>query len=307
MSAATAPSLVATYTAVPLEGLVGQDAVPFPLYLRTADNVWVLYRPAASLLDDGHLGRLVAEGVHQLYIRDADRDAWFARVESSLDRVLLDRTTPLERRADVLHGVAARVADDLLAAMPDRDQVQRAHKVMMATSGLLLRETQGFRAVRRVLAASAGLAAHSLTTSFLAMGLARQALGADAGTLLWAGLAGLLHDVGRIGHEHVPHDDDPEHTLRGADYLKGLGVPPAVVEVARCHHECADGSGRPQALRGSAIPELARVVALCDRFEEIYSGQERRVGVFDALRILAQRHRGAFDDRLAQGFVKLFR
>lgn len=294
-----------TYTAVPLVGLVNGDEIPFPLYLRTADNIWVLYRPAGAALDEGHLGRLQAEGLHQLFLRDEDRTAYFARVEGALDRLLLDGTMPLERRAGVLHGVASQVAADLLAAMPDRHTLQRAHKVMMATSGLLLRETQGFAAVRRVMGASHDLATHSLTVSFLGMGLARKALGADAGALLVAGLAGLLHDVGRVGHEMLDHD--PEHSVRGAEYLRSLGVPPAIVEVARCHHERADRSGFPQHLGGSEIPELARIIGLCDQFDEIYSAPQPRVGVFDALRILAQLHRGCFDAGLTQAFVRLFR
>jgi putative nucleotidyltransferase with HDIG domain len=299
------PATLTTYTAIPLVGLVTRELVPFPLYLRTADNIWVLYRPAASSLDEGHLGRLHSEGVHQLFIRDVDRPAYFARVEQSLDRVLLDRAMPLERRADVLHGVAVQVADDLLAAMPDRDNLQRAHKVMMATSGLLLRETQGFAAIRRVMAASHGLATHSLTVSFLSMGLARASLGADAGTLMQAGLAGLLHDVGRVGYEKL--DYDPEHVGRGAEYLQGLGVPPAVVEVARSHHERHDGSGYPQQLRGNGVPELARIVGLCDMFDEIYSAPQQRLSVFDTLRILAQLYRNCFDERLSQCFVRMFR
>lgn len=168
-AAATTPAKPTTYTAVPLSGLVRKDAVPFPLYLRTADNTWVLYRPAATLLDESHVGRLQADGQAQLFIRDQDRALYFQRVEASLDAVLLERTMPLERRADVLFGVATQVAEDLLAGPPDREGMRRAQKVMMATSGLLLRENQGFQAVRRVLAASHGLARHSLTVGFLSM------------------------------------------------------------------------------------------------------------------------------------------
>ena len=48
MGTATAESQQATYTAVPLAGLVAKEPTPFPLYLRTSDNTWVLYRPAAA-------------------------------------------------------------------------------------------------------------------------------------------------------------------------------------------------------------------------------------------------------------------
>jgi putative nucleotidyltransferase with HDIG domain len=299
------PEPPTTWSAVPLAGLVQDDAVPFPLYLRTADRTWVLWHTAESPLDDSHLGRLQAEGVNELFIRDQDRARYFARVENAIDRILLDRHMPLERRADVLHGVAKRVADELLAGRPDRETLGRAQKVMMATSGLLLREQQGFQAIRRVMGASQGLASHSLTVSFLAMGLTRVLLSADAPTLLVAGLAGLLHDVGKVGHEDLDHD--PEHTVRGAEYLKGLTVPAAVVQAARSHHERHDGSGFPDGLAGDAIPELARIVGIVDTFDKVYSTQRPRVGVFDALRILAQAYRGCFDERLALGLVKLFR
>jgi putative nucleotidyltransferase with HDIG domain len=299
----TAP--VATYTAVPLAGLVTGAPLPFPLYLRTAADVWVLYRPAGTPLDDGHLGRLQAEGIHSLDIRVVDRAAYFVRVEAQLDRVLLDRAMPLACRADVLHGVASRVADELFAASPDRDTLHRAQKVLMATSSLLLREARGFQAVRAVLTASAGLAAHSLTVGLLAMGIARAALGADGGTLALAGLAGLLHDVGRVGGAMPDHD--PAHTGRGAECLHRLGLPAVVVEVAHSHHERADGSGQPLGRRGGQIPELARLVGLCDQFEQIYSAQPSRGSVFEALRILAQQHRSCFDERFAQALVRAFR
>ncbi|MCB9876048.1 MAG: HDIG domain-containing protein [Planctomycetes bacterium] len=305
MGAATATTPT-TFSAIPLAGLASDASrVPFPLYLRTADNTWVLYHPADSALDEGHVGRLTAEGVHNLFIRDQDRQDYFRRVEGRLDQVLLDRNMPLERRADVLYGVATQVADELMQGPPDKPTVARAQKLMMATSGLLLRENQGFQAVRRVLSVSPGLARHGLTCGFLSMGLARHVLGGDVGTLSMAGLAGLLHDIGRVGHEHIEHD--PEHTTRGAAYLRGLGLPQPIVDAARSHHECHDGSGFPSGLKGKEIPDMARVVGLVNTFDKVYTTQQPRVGVFDALRILAQAYRGCFDERLAQGLVKLFR
>lgn len=294
-----------SYMPIPLAGLVGADPVPFPLHLRTADDTWVLYRPAASMLDESHIGRLTAEGVASLFIEDADRDAYFHRVESSLGQLMLDRTMPLEDRANVLFGVAATVAEDLLNAQPDGETVMRARRVMSSTSRLFLREGQGFHAVRRLLSGGDGLVRHSLTVSFLSMGLARLMLGSDAETMTLAGMAGLLHDVGKIGHEDLEHD--PEHTTRGAEYLRGLNLPLPVLEAAESHHECSDGTGFPKRLQGADIPVMARIVGLVNLFDKVYSNQEPRVGVFDALRILAQAYRGSFDERMAQGLVKLFR
>lgn len=305
MVTATAPAQKESFASIPMTGLVARDPVPFPLYLRTANSTWVLYRPADAPIDASHLGRLQSEGVVELFIRDIDRDAYYSRVERSLEELMHERGVAVERRAEVLQGVAMKMANDLFAAKPDRVMVQRAQKVMMASCGFLLRETQGFHAIRRVLAASPGLAQHSLTVSFLSMGLARAALGGDASLVMQAGLGGLLHDVGKIGYEGVEHD--PEHTTRGADYLRSIGVPAPVVEVARFHHERWDGSGFPSGLQQRQIPELARVVGLADTFDKVYSAQQPRVGVFDALRILAQAYRGCFDDKMTAALVHLFR
>ena len=293
------------YQPVPVEGLAAESPLPFPLYLQTAERQWVLYRDTSTQLNADHIGRLLSEGVEKLYIRAADRHSYFRRVEHQLDDVLKDKRVPIERRADVLHGVAVEMATDLLARAPDRAGVARAQKVLLATSGLLLREQKGFQAVRRLLRQGGELTTHSLTVGFLAMGLARHVLAADPAVLLMAGLAGLLHDVGRVGRSNGEHD--PEHARRGYDQLRRLDVPDAVCEAAWCHHERFDGSGFPRGLKGEEIPEMARVIGLCNTFDKVYSGQQPRVSVFDALRILAQAYRGCFEDRLAQGFVTLFR
>jgi len=290
---------------IPLVGLVGADPVPFSLHLLTADNTWVLYRPAERVLDESQIGRLAAEGIAQLYVHDDDRQAYFDRVESSLSQVMLDRRMPLEDRANVLFGVATSVAEDLLGTKPNSATVMRARRVMSSASTLFLREGQGFHALRRLLSSGEGLVRHSLTVSVLSMGLTRLILGSDPETMSLAGMAGLLHDVGKIGHEELEHD--PEHTIRGADYLRGLNLPSAVVEAARYHHECWDGTGFPNRMQGQEIPTIARIVALVNLFDKVYTNQEPRVGVFDALRILAQAYRGSFDERMAQGLVKLFR
>jgi putative nucleotidyltransferase with HDIG domain len=294
-----------TYVPIPLEGMAGQAPLPFPLYLQTAERQWVLYRDTSTQLNADHIGRLLSEGVDRLFIRAGDRVSYYRRVEHQLDDVLKDKRVPIQRRADVLHGVAVEMATDLLARAPDRQGVARAQKVLLATSGLLLREQQGFHAVRRLLKQGGELKTHSLAVGFLAMGLARHVLAADPGVLLVAGLAGLLHDVGRVGRPVAEHD--PDHARRGYDELRRLDLPDAVCDSAWCHHERFDGSGFPRGLRGEEIPEMARVVGLCNTFDKVYSGQQPRVSVFDALRIMAQAWRGCFEDRLAQGFVTLFR
>ena len=296
--------------AVSLAGLEGSDPLAFDLYLGTGSGGYVLYRDTRTELTDEHLGRLRAEGVERLFVRHEHRLLYFRRVENNLKAILKDWTQPLELRAEVLHGVAVEIADDLLNAPPDRESLGRARRLMSETAALMLRESEGFEAIRDVLDKGGELASHSLTVGFLSMGLVREVLGAEPVLLLNAGMAGLLHDIGRAGHgphaSHVPQAHDPEHTTRGHLHLKKLGLPEEVCDVALLHHERWDGSGYPRGLRGQEIPEMARMVGLVDTFQKVYTAQPDRVTIYDALRSMAQAYTGCFDARLAMCFVKLF-
>jgi putative nucleotidyltransferase with HDIG domain len=87
--------------------------------------------------------------------------------------------------------------------------------------------------------------------------------------------AALLHDVGKI---HVPAAilnkpgklTDAEmalvrtHPARGHAMLLDRGVADEVLAVVRSHHEMLDGSGYPDGLKGAEIPDLVRLVTVCD-------------------------------------------
>jgi HD-GYP domain-containing protein (c-di-GMP phosphodiesterase class II) len=91
-----------------------------------------------------------------------------------------------------------------------------------------------------------------------------------------AGLAGLLHDVGkallpsellnRSGHYTVAETAlVQEHPLRGYEVLCDVPeMPVMVIDAVWHHHERLDGSGFPDGLSGDALGVFARMVAVCD-------------------------------------------
>ncbi|MCR5404218.1 MAG: response regulator [Butyrivibrio sp.] len=93
---------------------------------------------------------------------------------------------------------------------------------------------------------------------------------------------GLLHDIGKIGiHEDIIHktsrltDDEfreiKEHTLKGYEILKEIEDMPKLWEGARWHHERFDGTGYPDGLLGTNIPEAARIVCVADCYDAMTS------------------------------------
>ena len=97
-------------------------------------------------------------------------------------------------------------------------------------------------------------------------------------------IAGLLHDLGKIGLsdrvlntfiDNLPQSDFvlfESHAAMGATCLKGLEGMDTVSQMIRAHHENFDGSGYPDRLSGEAIPVGARYLAVVEVYEELMSG-----------------------------------
>ncbi|MEJ6006902.1 HD-GYP domain-containing protein [Paucibacter sp. AS339] len=123
---------------------------------------------------------------------------------------------------------------------------------------------------------------HSVAVCALMVSLGRQ-LGMDEDQMREAGMAGLLHDIGKMA---MPLDilnkagqlTDAEfnvirsHPVRGYQILKDSGgVPDAALDVCLHHHEKVDGTGYPKRLKGDQISLLARMGAVCDVYDAITS------------------------------------
>lgn len=158
---------------------------------------------------------------------------------------------------------------------------------------------------------------HSVAVCAMMVALAKQ-LGLDETQTRAAGLAGLLHDLGKAV---MPMDvlnkpgklTDAEfsiiksHPVEGHKMLLGgVNVDPVAIEVCLYHHEKMDGSGYPDGLKGDQISLWARMGAVCDVYDAITSDRPYKSGWDPALslRKMAEWTKGHFDPKVFQAFVK---
>ena len=130
-------------------------------------------------------------------------------------------------------------------------------------------------------------ARHSETVGRYAEGMARE-LGFSEDRTERIRLAGVLHDIGKIGvadsilFKDGPLNDDEWTEIRnhpeiGARLLSGPGLADLRAAVL-AHHERLDGDGYPFGLSGEEIPLEARIIAVADAFEAMLADRPYRRG-----------------------------
>jgi len=127
---------------------------------------------------------------------------------------------------------------------------------------------------------------HSERVAVTSREIARQR-GLSEQEIEWVYLAGLVHDIGKIGTpEHILRKEgrlEPEerqivqrHPGVGGRILEGIKRLEPIREAVVHHHERLDGSGYPDGLKGDEIPLLARIVGLADAFDAMTSNRPYR-------------------------------
>ncbi len=126
---------------------------------------------------------------------------------------------------------------------------------------------------------------HGLTVSRFAMELAR-ALGCDTEFTETIGLAGMVHDIGKIRLGRYVEDgksmtvDEIKyvrmHSMFGSELLRRQGFSEEIQQMVLYHHENYDGSGYPRNLRGEDIPRGARILRVCDVYAALLSDRPYR-------------------------------
>ena len=157
---------------------------------------------------------------------------------------------------------------------------------------------------------------HSVAVCALMVALGRT-LGMDEATCRQAGLAGLMHDVGKalmpLEVLNKPGKlTDAEfaimrsHPERGhALLLEGRGATPEMLDVVLHHHERIDGTGYPRRFGGDELTTLARMGAICDVYDAITSNRPYKAG-WDPAQSIARMAgwKGHFDPTLFGAFVQ---
>ncbi len=289
------------------------------------------------LEDEKDLRAILASGIKELWIDvsqglDVSGDTagkTEAEVEKETEALLLEAEKPtsterisLDEEIRTAARLCNRAKDAVIemfsdARMGKAVEIEKAQELVEEISNSVLRQPHALISLARLKTADEYTFLHSVAVCALMIALARQ-LSLDESTVRDAGLAGLLHDIGKIA---IPlkvlnkpgklTDEEfsivKSHPEVGAKILiESYQVPPMALDVCLHHHEKVDGTGYPHGLKGNNISLFAKMGAVCDVYDAITSNRPYKKGwsPADSIRKMAEWSKGHFDEAVFQAFVK---
>lgn len=312
------------------------------MYLQEICGSWMetpFWKKSFKLDDPKDIKILQECGIQEIWIdtdKGLDIDANTAvlnedearqSIESELQQVATETSKPISAvsmqeelvKARAIHNRASEAVTSMFqeARMGKAIHLEEVGSLVDDINQSITRNPEAFLSLSRLKTKDNYTYLHSVAVCALMIALGKQ-MGMEESVLKDLGMAGLLHDVGKM---MIPDEvlnkpgkltDDEfttvqNHPLRGWEILKGSeGVCDMALDVCLHHHEKMDGKGYPDKLAGENISLFARMGAVCDVYDAITSVRCYKSGwePSDAIRKMAEWQEGHFDKRVFQAFVK---
>lgn len=309
------------------------------MYLQELCGSWMehpFWRTSFLIDDPADIARIIDSGIHEAWIDTAkgidlpDAEATdIAKRNDEVDRQLECVAAPVALRKTGLHEElenARRICTRSREAVVSMFSEVRMGNAISAESALPLvieiaesveRNPGALISLARLKTADDYTYMHSVAVCALMLALARQ-LGLPEDEVRKAGLAGLMHDLGKammpmevLNKPGKLTDDEfaiiKSHPVQGHKLLvEGRTADEITLDVCLHHHEKLDGSGYPHRLAGDEISLYARMGAVCDVYDAITSNRPYKAGwdPAESIRKMAEWSAGHFDERVFQAFVR---
>lgn len=294
------------------------------------------WRSKFTLTDPADIRRILESGITEVWI-DIEKgldiaDETPAETDMSVTEVLMEAEIAQHAKSlkptsmsDELQRAALICVNAKRAVVSMFQEVRMGNAISAETAGGLveeisssvLRNPGALISLARLKTADDYTYMHSVAVCALMVSLARQ-LDLDEQNVREAGMAGLLHDLGKavmpmkvLNKPGKLTDDEftiiKGHPVEGHRLLvEGKTASAIVLDVCLHHHEKIDGNGYPDRLKGDEISLFAKMGAVCDVYDAITSNRPYKSGwdPAESIRKMTEWSKAHFDERVFQAFIK---
>jgi putative nucleotidyltransferase with HDIG domain len=239
--------------------------------------------------------------------------------EALMRKKSLDPNLRPEVRLDDLKKSALLTVEDLFES-PTPENIQRSVRVVGSFVYVLMKDPKSYIHLAKLSDHDPYTLRHSVGTAVNSIILAKKHGITNEKELVEVGMAGLLHDIGKVKvsrdiiNKTGPLDELEWEEMRGhaqAGYDIVKNDPTLSERVKRAvweHHEDQNGTGYPNGLKQSEIDIFSRIVCICDVFNALTTDRtySKARSPFDAFQLMKEKISHKIDDALFQELVRIY-
>ncbi|EGB14343.1 metal dependent phosphohydrolase [Pseudodesulfovibrio mercurii] len=293
--------------------------VPFDIFLRHDDS-HVLFNASGRTMTKAKRKELALAGIVTIYVDKRSRRLYHDYIRANLLDLLEDESISLTERAQAWTNAATALSKELfetnLPGPAFKKRYVRFQELIRSSAGFLS-SPEPLRNLTRFIGKGYETYHHGISTMIYAVNLMQEYKFGDD-EVLACGMGALLHDIGLVGMDKALLETDPAamspasrqiftmHPLIGVRVCAHFDLPIIATNCILFHHERIDGKGYPTQASGEEIPLPTRVVALCNRYDDLTRNRpySRAVKPFDALKSLTD-DKGLVEPDMLKRFIKL--
>ncbi len=293
-----------------VRALANEDGDNIEVYLPSSDGKGpVFYSDSAHGGKGPDLSRLLESGVSTILVRSDELLEFEKSIESRIDNILSNPNLPAVDKAEIVHTAGTSAAKGLIDSSVSEESLSRANNLV----GSILASVTGDAKIAGHLFQMAGhersTAAHMQMVSTLAILFGYELFGSDEKLLRALGLAGMLHDIGKLSIPveilNRPGPLSQEEVLllqqHPIESVRLIGDDESVPAISRQfilqHHERIDGRGYPLGISGDEILPGSRALSIVDSFHAMIGPRAYRsqLGIAEANRVMGYQANRQFD------------
>jgi HD-GYP domain-containing protein (c-di-GMP phosphodiesterase class II) len=297
------------------------DPAYFPdvaLFVKNNGN-YILYKNHDRKFTELDRARLQRTNNDFLYVRAGDMDSITEYLEDNLHSLLARNDISNNNKGIILYQTAANYVTDVLDSPEKLANLARCRSLIRHLMKYVANAEDTLKAFQAIIANNYYIFVHSVQVAALTMLAHDKLFDLNADEMIDVGVGALLHDFGMIfisndilekpdALSDIEYHKVKQHTQKGYDFLKGIGVFNDVsLTIVRYHHERYDGNGYPTGLKGDNIPRSAQLAALCNSYCAMTTERPYREALShaDAIRVMRDESSGAFNVDLFKRFEEI--
>ncbi|MEZ6083990.1 MAG: HEAT repeat domain-containing protein [Phycisphaerae bacterium] len=303
-----------------VRALANDDVGNIEVYLPSSDGKGpVFYSDSAHGGKGPDLSRLLDSGVSTILVRSDELFEFEKSIESRIDNILKNPNIPAVDKAEIVHNAGTSAAKNLLQSSVSADSLARANSLVESVLSSVTSDSKIAGHIFQMVGHERSTASHMQMVSTLAILFGYELFGSDEKLLRALGLAGMLHDIGKLS---IPADilNRPgplsqeevlllqQHPVEG---VRLIGDDESIPQITRQfilqHHERIDGRGYPLGLSGDEILPGSRALSIVDSFHAMIGPRAYRsqLGIVEANRVMSYQANRQFDADMLKCWTSL--